>query len=75
MYKQTVTYGDWKFQCTTFDDPVLRDLHLQFTTADLIQAVGRGRILRKKNTIYLFSNIPIENAEQTYLKKSSVSMQ
>ncbi len=39
-------------------------------TSELIQAIGRARILREKCTVYLFSRIPIDGAEQKYVRKS-----
>ena len=68
--KQEIEYGGYKFNINTFQDPLLRSLQLEMVTSELIQAIGRARILRENCTVYLFSRIPIEGAEQKYVRKS-----
>jgi hypothetical protein len=50
------------FPFTTYEDEVLRDIHLWLIESELEQAVGRGRLLRNPNNVNLFSNYPLRQS-------------
>lgn len=56
---QKIKYNGFEFSFNCFENEELRKI--QFTTIerDLIQAVGRARILRNNCTVHLFSNFPL----------------
>jgi len=66
--KREVEFGNFLFKINTFEEDILKDLHLEMTTSEVIQAIGRARVLREKCNVYLFSNIPIDGATQKYIK-------
>ena len=60
MTNQVVERNGFRFKFMTFDDTLLRDLHLGYIEGELIQAVGRARMLREQSSgVRLFSNFPL----------------
>ena len=47
----------------TFADVNMQNLQLACIEAEIEQAIGRARILRKDCTVYVFSNYPCQQAE------------
>jgi hypothetical protein len=63
----------YSFRLTTYENIMLRDIHLWMIESELEQAVGRARLLRNKCTVNLFSNYPLSQAnllpsEYNYIK-------
>lgn len=52
----------YSFRFTTYDNDALRTIHLWMIESELEQAVGRGRLLRNKCCVNLFSNFPLNQA-------------
>jgi hypothetical protein len=70
MKFQIVERNGYKFKCMTYVDQILRDIHLWVVESELIQAVGRARLVRKNCTVHLYSNYILPQAELIYEKKS-----
>lgn len=60
-----VTYKGRRFLFRTFKNPELQKIHLEQVEGELIQCVHRGRLIRTKSTVRLFSNFPLFQA--TYI--------
>lgn len=58
-----ISYDKYKFYFSTFKDELLNNLHIYQISSELEQAVGRGRLLNKDNTVYVFSSFPVKQAE------------
>ena len=64
MRNQLVEYNGQRFYFTTFNQNCpLRQLQLYFVESELIQAIGRARILTETNWVYVFSDFPIYGAK------------
>lgn len=61
-----VRYNGFEFKFNSFNHPELTQLQLQCIEADLIQAVGRARLLREDSTVNVYSNLPLNQAEFRY---------
>jgi len=71
-YKQ-IRRNNFEFFFQTFsDDNMLREIQLYLIESELIQAVGRARLLRNDCTVTLLSNLPISQAEFIYLDKNNI---
>ena len=46
---------------------MLREIQLHMIESELLQAIGRARLLRNKCKVILLSNLPITQAEFMYL--------
>ena len=68
MKYQKVEYNGYRFNFMTFIDPDLRKIHLDITNGEMIQAVGRGRLLRTDNIVNLYCGFPLKGASQDKLK-------
>ena len=58
-----LTDDNYKYWLTTYDEPVLREIQLWLIKSELIQAVGRARLLRFDCTVKLYASIPLDQAE------------
>jgi len=58
-----LTDDNYKYWLTTYDEPVLREIQLWLIKSELIQAVGRARLLRFECTVKLYASIPLDQAE------------
>ncbi|MDY0905618.1 hypothetical protein [Pedobacter sp. CFBP9032] len=65
MSEQTVKYKNKEFRFHTFEDPSLRQIHLELVEGEIIQAVDRGRLIWNDVEIKLYSNLPIDQATYT----------
>jgi len=71
-YKQ-IKRNNFEFFFQTFsDDNMLREIQLYLIESELIQAVGRARLLRNNCTVTVLSNLPISQAEFVYLEKDDI---
>ncbi len=52
----------FKYWLNTYKDPVLQKIQLWILKSELIQAVGRARLLRYDCTVKLYASIPLEQA-------------
>lgn len=57
----TIEYNGFKFKFNAYTKKELRMIQLSLIEAELVQAVGRNRILRENCTTHLFSNFPLKN--------------
>ena len=63
---QSMFRDEWKLPFYTFyhkDDEFFRKIHLWSTYNELIQAVGRARQTHHENDCYVFSQLPLSQAE------------
>jgi hypothetical protein len=58
-----VEHNGYRFQFTTYEDEVLRNIQFWMIESELEQAVGRARLLREPCTVNLFSNFPLSQAK------------
>lgn len=63
MDNQVVEWRNRRFKFMTFDNKDLRDIQLSLIESELIQAVGRARVLRTDAKVKLFSNLPLLSAD------------
>jgi len=71
-YKQ-IKRNNFEFFFQTFsDDNMLREIQLYLIESELIQAVGRARLLRNDCTVTVLSNLPITQADFIYLEKNDI---
>jgi len=57
---QIINRNGYRTKFNTYDDELLRDIHLGFIEGELTQAVGRARLLREASAaVRLFSNYPL----------------
>ena len=72
MRYQEIEYNCCRFWFNTYDNKILRNIQLWFINTELEQAVGRARLLRNDCTVYLYSNLPMKQAEFLYEDKKEV---
>lgn len=72
MRYQEIEYNCCRFWFNTYDNKTLRNMQLWFINTELEQAVGRARLLRNDCTVYLYSNLPMKQAEFLYEDKKEV---
>jgi hypothetical protein len=60
--KRKVEYNGYRFTFLAFENEILRQIELDDINSEAIQATGRARLTRYKNTVYLFSGLPMENS-------------
>jgi hypothetical protein len=71
-YKQ-IKRNNFEFFFQTFsDDNMLREIQLYLIESELIQAIGRARLLRNDCTVTVLSNLPITQADFIYLDKNDI---
>jgi hypothetical protein len=58
-----VEHNGYRFQFTTYEDQVLRNIQFWMIESELEQAVGRARLLREPCSVNLFSNFPLRQAK------------
>ena len=46
----------------TYKNVLLRKIQMYMISSELEQCIGRARLLRKDNTVYVFSDFPVEQA-------------
>ena len=63
-----VKHNNYKFWFYTFEDELLRMLQFWLIESELIQSIGRARLLRYDCTVHLFSNFPLTQAQFDYMK-------
>ena len=62
MRFQEVEDECFRYWLNTYKEPILRKIQLWILKSELIQAVGRARLLRYDCTVKLFASIPLEQA-------------
>jgi hypothetical protein len=55
-------HNGFRFYFKTFENDDLREIQLQMIESELIQAVGRARVLRNDCIIEVYSNLPLQQA-------------
>jgi hypothetical protein len=63
MKRRMVEYGDFRFIFMTYQSKEMQQIQLSLIESELIQAVGRARLLRNKCEVELFSNFPLSFSE------------
>lgn len=72
MRYMQVRRNGMEFYMFTFDDEGLREIQLYLIESELLQAVGRARLLRQECTVIVMSSMPLVGAEFKYLSKASL---
>ena len=62
MRFREVTDSCYKHWLNTYENPQLRDIQLWILKSELIQAIGRARLLRYGGTVKLYAGIPLDQA-------------
>ena len=75
---ERIEHNGFSFFFSTYtDNEALREVQLYIIESELVQAVGRARLLRYNSTVYVFSNLPLHNATlkngKKELRKQKVS--
>ena len=60
MEQKLIERNGYKFQFNTYDNLELQELQLSLIESEIIQAVGRARLLRNDCKVYLYSNLPLK---------------
>ena len=71
MRYMKVRRNGMEFYFFTFVDEILREIQLYLIESELLQAVGRARLLRQQCTVIVMSSMPLVGAEFKYLSKTS----
>lgn len=58
-----VEYDRYKFYFFTYVDEFLRNLQIYYIAGELEQSAGRARLLNNDNTVYVYSAMPLKQAE------------
>ena len=53
---------EYKYWIHTYENPDLREIQMYFIKSELIQAVGRARLLRYDCTVKLYASVPLSQA-------------
>lgn len=69
MSYSQVRRNGYEFWFQTYSDPDLQELQFHMIEAELVQAVGRARVLRNNCTVTVLSSYPIPGAEFVYLDR------
>lgn len=56
---QKVFWNGMKFMFSAINDEKVREIQLMLIESELIQAAGRGRTLRTRSTVEIYSNLPL----------------
>ena len=56
----TIDYNGFRFLFSTYENETLRKIQLGIIEAELVQAVGRARVLRTNAEVLVFSNLPLQ---------------
>ena len=64
MKYQQIERNGYRFPFMTYNDEFLREIQLNFIESELLQAVGRARLVAHDCVVTLFSNYPLPQAEQ-----------
>jgi hypothetical protein len=68
--KRIIKYNGFEFQFVTFEDPTLQQFHLNDINSELIQAVGRARLIWEDVTVFTYASLPLKDAEFVYQAKN-----
>lgn len=66
IYNHRISNGFYEYVFNSFKDNLLQRIQLYFVETELEQSVGRARLLRNDNTVYVFSNYPVDQAQFIY---------
>lgn len=69
MTYRKIKRNGFEYYFNTYDEEMLREIQLYLIESELLQAIGRARILRNDCTVIVFSNLPIHQSELKYLTK------
>jgi hypothetical protein len=62
LQTRLLEHNGFRFYFKTFENDDLREIQLQMIESELIQAVGRARVLRNDCIIEVYSNLPLQQA-------------
>lgn len=71
MSYMIVRHNGFEFRFQTYRHESLRSIQFYFIESEIVQAVGRARILRNECTVKLFSNYPIPGAKFIYSNRTN----
>ncbi len=67
--RKLIEHNGFKYNFYTFEHEELRRIQFYFIEKELLQAVGRARLLDHKNTVFIFSEYPLPRARQLCLNE------
>jgi hypothetical protein len=67
LQTRLVEHNGFRFYFRTFENDNLRQIQFQMIESELIQAVGRARLLRNDCTVQVYSNFPLQ--QTNFLKQ------
>jgi hypothetical protein len=68
IINQVIEWNGFRFRFMTYSSKDLREIQLSLIESELLQAAGRSRFLRNKNTTKILSSLPLK-ITTTFLNK------
>ena len=65
MEMRTVERNGLRFRFNTYNSEKLQKIQMSLIESELLQAIGRARLLREDCSVHLYSNLPIKGATYT----------
>ena len=73
MHYTKIKRNGFEFYFNTYSsDLLLREIQIYIIESELLQAIGRARLLRNDCTVVVLSNLPIQQAEFVYLTNEEI---
>jgi hypothetical protein len=73
MQYTKIKRNNFEFYFNTYsNDLLLREIQIYIIESELIQAIGRARLLRHDCTVIVLSNLPMQQAEFVYLTNEEI---
>ena len=73
MHYTKIKRNGFEFFFNTYSqDLLLREIQIYIIESELLQAIGRARLLRNDCTVVVLSNLPIQQAEFVYLTNEEI---
>ena len=63
LHDRRVKKGIFEFRFMTYKDLNLQRIQFWYIEGELLQAIGRARLLRENAVVWAFTNFPLEQAE------------
>lgn len=64
LVKKRIKRNGFEFSLNTFEEKIYRHLQFYFIESNLLQAIGRARILRKDANVKVFSGYPVRDFKE-----------
>jgi len=75
MHYTKIKRNGYEFWFNTYsNDLLLREIQIYIIESELIQSIGRARLLRNDCTVVVLSNLPMQQAEFVYLTNEEIAL-